>query len=163
MAPNKFEKHIKKQLEEREIQPSADAWNKIKDQLDPSPEANTKGYLWYGIAAGFIGVLLVSLLYFGSNKTAMEAKEQIVVTPNVMRQEQSSENNKEVKIDKDKPLIKGETKLGKTVEMVALKNPDTVKKNRHVVAENEIMIPKNDKIAQKLPEELIDVKIAEVW
>ncbi len=162
MVPNKFEKHIKKQFKEREIQPSANAWKKINDQLDPTPASNNNSYLQYGIAAGFIGVLFASFLYFNSNKTPASIKEQIVVTPNLDQEERVPENNLEIKIEENKPLVNSETKLNNTIERVVPIDQDEVKKNRPVLVENQSMVPKNEKITSNLPEKLIDVKIAEV-
>ena len=34
MAPIKFEEQLKEKLEQRTIQPSQDAWNKLNDRLD---------------------------------------------------------------------------------------------------------------------------------
>ena len=72
MAPNKFEEHIKKQLGEREIQPSAEAWKKISEQLEVSEKPKKRYYLWYGVAASFIGTVLVSTFYFNAEHQKME-------------------------------------------------------------------------------------------
>lgn len=81
MAPNKFEKHIKKELQEREIQPSANAWNKLSEKLDDdAPQHKKKGYLWYGIAASFIGLLIVSILYFNNEDSSNTLDVQVVDT-----------------------------------------------------------------------------------
>ncbi|TMM56221.1 hypothetical protein FEE95_16505 [Maribacter algarum] len=68
MAPNKFEKHMKKQLQEREIKPSANAWETLSERLDAvTPQSKRRNYFWYGIAASFIGFLIISIVYFNSN------------------------------------------------------------------------------------------------
>lgn len=83
MAPNKFEKHIKKSLQEREIRPSASAWDSISGQLEASEEPRSKSYYWYGIAASIIGLLLVSVWYFHAEKmidipqTVVEENQEI--------------------------------------------------------------------------------------
>ena len=67
MAPNKFEKHIKKQLQEREIQPSASAWDALSEKLDEgTAQTKKKVYFWYGIAASIVGVLILSVVYFNT-------------------------------------------------------------------------------------------------
>lgn len=79
MAPNKFEKHIKKQLEEREIAPSTDAWERLSERLDAAaPQSNKRNVLWYGIAASFIGILMLSVVYFSSGSPDNAADNQIV-------------------------------------------------------------------------------------
>ena len=81
MAPNKFEKHIKKELQEREIRPSTNAWEKLSKKLDDaSPQPKKKVHIWYGIAASFIGLLIVSVLYFNFEGTVNTTEVQIVDT-----------------------------------------------------------------------------------
>lgn len=81
MAPNKFEKHIKKQLEEREIRPSLKAWETLSEKIDAtSPQSKSKGYLWYGIAASVIGLMILSF-YFSSGSSSAESNIQIVDSP----------------------------------------------------------------------------------
>lgn len=63
MEPIKFEEHLREKLEAREIQPSKDAWSKLEAQLGEEKKRSTKGY-WWAIAAGFIGILMVSTLFF---------------------------------------------------------------------------------------------------
>ena len=78
MEPNKFEKHIKEQMQKREIQPSASAWEKISHQLEPTIEVKNTKFLWYSVAASFIGILIVSILFFQSNGMTSENDIQIV-------------------------------------------------------------------------------------
>ncbi len=63
MAPIKFEDHIRKQLQEREIQPSKDAWEKLNLQK-VQPSRKYRNATWYAIAASIIGVIVVSSLIF---------------------------------------------------------------------------------------------------
>lgn len=61
----KFEEHMKEKLDQRTIKPSDRAWEAIVSQLN-SPKGSSKrnSYLWYGIAAGFIGIIFISVIYF---------------------------------------------------------------------------------------------------
>ncbi|GAB5475830.1 MAG: hypothetical protein Mars2KO_39290 [Maribacter sp.] len=80
MAPNKFEKHIKKELENREIQPSSDAWLKLSDRLDDTSaeQPRKKGYLWYAVAACFIGLIVLSTIFFKGTAPVSEPAIQVV-------------------------------------------------------------------------------------
>lgn len=64
MAPIKFEEHIKDQLEERRIEPSAAGWERISGQLEMRQgKKKNKRVLWMSIAASFIiGVGLTAVL-----------------------------------------------------------------------------------------------------
>lgn len=77
MEPNKFEQHIKDQLNQRKIKPSEDAWQKIANQLGIKEKPKTKKYLWLGIAASFIGLLIVTTIYYDSDKKIKN--EEIIV------------------------------------------------------------------------------------
>lgn len=66
---DKFKNDIKHKFNQREIQPTDEAWGKITGELATSRTNKTKRlWLWSGIAAGFIGLLVIlSPLYFSTN------------------------------------------------------------------------------------------------
>lgn len=66
---DKFKNDIQHKFNQREIQPTDEAWGKITGELATSRTNKTKWlWLWSGIAAGFIGLLvLLSPLYFSTN------------------------------------------------------------------------------------------------
>lgn len=80
MEPNKFEKHIKEQMQEREIQPTASAWERVSERLEAVPATKSNKFLWYAVAASFIGILIVSTLFFQSEDKPLEGDVQIVDT-----------------------------------------------------------------------------------
>jgi len=81
MVPDKFEKHIKSQLSKRKISPSDNAWDKISGKLQKTESPKSKRFIWYSVAAAFIGVLLISSLYFNASEESIEPGIQIVETP----------------------------------------------------------------------------------
>ncbi|MDT7828097.1 hypothetical protein RQM65_05390 [Pricia sp. S334] len=64
MEPNKFEQQLKERLRSREIKPSEEAWGRISDQLEVSQTRTSPRFWKYGIAAGLIGILFLSVLFF---------------------------------------------------------------------------------------------------
>lgn len=62
----KLEKHVKKELETREIIPSKDAWEKISHQLEPEHKKGAGFSYKYAVAAGFIGLLIASLFFLNT-------------------------------------------------------------------------------------------------
>jgi len=69
MAPIKFEENMRVKLEKRTIQPSAKSWESLSQRLDKEEKkSNKKGFWWLGIAASAIGVLLVSNMFFNTEK-----------------------------------------------------------------------------------------------
>jgi len=81
MEPTKFENHIKNTLDKRKINPSEEAWHKIKEELGNDYMPEKRKYLRYGIAAGFIGFLLIAALFFWKDDKALEQEFQIVDKP----------------------------------------------------------------------------------
>lgn len=69
MAPIKFEDDIKDKLNKRTIIPSDGAWEKLAERLDADgSQKNKTSYWWIGMAASFLGILLVVTQFF-SNTT----------------------------------------------------------------------------------------------
>lgn len=64
MTLNKFDKQIRDTLKGREIKPSESAWEKVSEGLDLTEKPKGVRNYRYGIAAGFIGLLFISVLYF---------------------------------------------------------------------------------------------------
>ncbi|UJH68222.1 hypothetical protein [Allomuricauda sp. SCSIO 65647] len=76
---DKFEKHIKRKLQEREIKPSEAAWEKLEARLGPETSRPKRRYRWYAVAAVFVGVLFLSMFFFSSDGE-QTTKEEIVDT-----------------------------------------------------------------------------------
>lgn len=81
MEPDKFEKHIKSKLNEREISPSNNAWEKIATQLETTENQKSNAFFWYSVAAVFIGILIVTTFYFNAEDEPIDSEIQIVDTP----------------------------------------------------------------------------------
>jgi len=79
----KFEDNIREKLQEREIQPSSKAWKKLTTKLDSQQKRGNKKVLWYSIAAGFVGILIVTSLVFDNSSTKLE-KNKILVDDNTI-------------------------------------------------------------------------------
>jgi hypothetical protein len=81
MAPIKFEENIREKLQERELQPGKEAWNKLAVTLEKNPQKKNNRRLWMAVAAGFMGVLLVVSFLLNNNNAA--STQQIVVDDNI--------------------------------------------------------------------------------
>lgn len=80
MAPNKFENHIKKQLEDREMRPSSDAWLKLSNRLDETviEQPKRQNYFWYAVAACVVGLIILSAVFFNATPILSETNIQVV-------------------------------------------------------------------------------------
>lgn len=173
MEPNKFEKHIKREMRSREIKPSANAWERISEQLDHSPEAKNNKFLWYSVAASFIGILIISILFFQSENRLIENKVQIVNTdtneaideqdPKISKEQlngeiQILEKNKisstanEIQVSKEDLIEKTIKPKNNDANLIVL-NDDNVKK----VEVNELLETTDKSIELKIKEVLAQV------
>jgi len=80
MAKNNIEKKIREVLYERSITPSENAWSKIEDQLGSSSQTAKRGYWAYGIAAGFIGILFISIFFLTQPVAEVIPTQEVVKT-----------------------------------------------------------------------------------
>src|SRR5690606_40976112 len=93
MAPNKLEKYIKENLEERTLTPSPGAWDRLSNRLDA--EVHTKKrYLsvnaWLGIAASIVGIIWLAI-GFGNKDVNLETNPIIVDNPQPINVEKSTD------------------------------------------------------------------------
>lgn len=61
MEPNNIEKQIKEKLNQREIQPSANAWDRLDAMLSVEEQKPKRSYKWLSIAAVFVGFTLIGI------------------------------------------------------------------------------------------------------
>jgi len=129
MAPIKFENNIKEKLEERRLTPSDRTWAALQDKLDANTSKRSKKpFWWMGLAASFIGIILISTLFFD--------KEEVVNTPTEVVNEDVVDP---VKINVIKPI---ETITNQNKEVLA----NTTKTEKLIDKENSIV---NKKITKK--------------
>ncbi|WP_337300344.1 hypothetical protein [Sediminicola sp. 1XM1-17] len=116
----KFEEQMKDKLDRRKIEPSENAWEAIASQINTTKRpGRPNSIFWYGIAAGFIGVVLVSSIYImGRGKTATEV-DQVVDTENVQtssEKQQLSNRSTEQQGEKQDKNIREKNILGSIAE-----------------------------------------------
>ena len=63
MEPNKYDTDFRTKLNNREISPSADSWNKLDAMLSETPKKKKKSMIWLYIAASILGFLFVGNLF----------------------------------------------------------------------------------------------------
>lgn len=163
MEQNNFEKQLKEQLQGREIKPSEGAWNKISGQLEVAKTPKSKNFRWYGIAAGFIGILFVSVLYLTMRERSPDAGAQITdVEKNSIQLDPIPEIIQEQNIGEDTFIVDSKGQEEKSIQINGKHN--TNKPNKDVLVSSKDEERKVQKAAIPLnpSEESIDNKIAEV-
>ena len=88
MEPNNFEKDFRDKLNERKIEPSNKAWDRLDAMLSVAEEnkPKKKSKKWFYIAASFIGFLLVGTLFFNQNKRSVEIPENVVTEKELQKE-----------------------------------------------------------------------------
>jgi len=110
----KYEEQLKDKLEQRTIQPSSNAWQKLNDKLDANQtKKNNKGFWYLGIAASIIGILLITNVF---NSDDVNVIEPTVVDIDKTAPESNNANTKETS-----PIENKET-LFKDAEVLASEN-----------------------------------------
>ena len=140
MAPNKIEDHIREKMQEREIKPSAGAWEKLEARLDN--EDTQKGMsrnAWFAIAAGFIGILILASVFLNSGNDATSID---VVTEDVNSKEINSE------IENEMPQLGPQPEQSE--EAIAVEPTDSEEnKTEQKVEENRTFIAKSNEQKQE--------------
>jgi hypothetical protein len=86
MEPNKTENEFKKKLEQRTIQPSSMAWDRLDAMLSVAEKKKQKPKrTWMYIAASFLGFILIATVFINQNNTEGDVKNNespVVAAPN---------------------------------------------------------------------------------
>ena len=102
MELNKFEKDLKTKLDNREIQPSAQAWDRL-DAMLTIKERQKKKFPWLLIAASLIGIVFLMTILFKSNvlttnEIELQNKNSVVTNDTILSTEKKSVINKNTQI-----------------------------------------------------------------
>jgi len=177
MAPIKFENDLKDKLEQRKLQPSVSAWESLQGRLDTHQnKTNNKGYWWFAIAASFVGILIVSSVFFNKNQsdtiepTLVNTEEQQIPKANEKVVLPIKKETKVVvvnpKTEKGKPVSKKSLtkKASESNSQLQQKQKTLIKENtKIIVAQAETKTDTQEKAVkpfEKLSFE--DIKIQEV-
>lgn len=81
MGHNKIEDQIKEKLNSREIQPSAQAWDRLDAMLSVAEEKKTKrSFGWFFIAAGILVFVSAGIFFFTQNSLEINKDTTVVET-----------------------------------------------------------------------------------
>jgi len=89
MEPNKLENDFRNKLNQREIQPSEKAWDRLDAMLSVT-EKKKPNRTWMYVAASFLGFLLLGTLFFKQSEVEIEKTNVITYEENKNTQKESS-------------------------------------------------------------------------
>ena len=109
MGLNKLEKEFKSQLDQREINPSSAAWDRLDAMLTVGEEKKVKPiYNWIYIAASIIGFLAIGYVFLSNPAELVDVKRTEVVENNVAKPTNDSINKESqtpVQIQKESEVV----------------------------------------------------------
>jgi hypothetical protein len=177
MAPIKFENDLKDKLEQRKLQPSPDAWKNLQERLDANQNKNNnKGFWWFAIAASFVGILIISSMFFNKNQsdtiepTLVDTEQQQMPNANekfvLPIKKETRVVDESPKTIEDKPVNKMpfNKKSSESKSLLQQKQKALVKENtKAVVAQTETKINTKETAAKPIEKLSIEeIKIQEV-
>ena len=179
MAPFNLENNIREKLESRDLKPSPEAWKKLEAQLDKK-QPKKKLVLWYYAAASFVGLLILSSIFFSQinfveNQKLVDEKvnensveKQIDIIPEVSNEQIiASEDNLEVVKPKKKntdeqvkPIPpKSESKVDKQIRKSEALAEASEYKATQVLKEDVIVEDENRLIDENVSQVAASIKI----
>lgn len=155
MEPNNFEKDFREKLNQREIEPSNKAWDRLDAMLSVAEEKKpivqlqsrqTSKKRWMYIAASIVGFLLVGTFFFNQKKNTIEIpKDKVVVKEN------AREN------------VKKDTVVKPTLKVIDTNKSEVaiVEKgsNQNSVKEEKNLNPKSNNSIKKVPNQIAESSI----
>ena len=117
MEPNKIDNQIREKLNAREVQPSAQAWDRLDAMLAVSEEKKPKkGYGWFFVAASTILFFGLGFFLFNSNETTeINNSTPIVTTINEEIDSAKTTKINQISVEKEQPvLVQNEVNFSKT-------------------------------------------------
>lgn len=150
MAPIKFEDNIREKLEDREIEPSSDAWKKLSERLDENSKKKSNYTIWYAIAASIIGGL-IAVSVFSNRDDKLNENSTDFVDINTSEGEVINEN-----VPK---LVENISEEKKKVIVVA-EESNSIKINKEKDSGEEKLLPKKKKMVLKHKESEVSEAIA---
>ena len=157
MELNKLEKQFKEKLNNREINPSEAAWDRLDAMLSVEQKPKQK-FSWMYVAASFIGLLLVGTIFFNTKENEVEPEKNEVVIENtipkinsnteIIAPKKVSDFAKTILKEKTIPLVQTQKNTksqfvnqtiittGKFVENESQKQNEGIVSNRNLQSEN---------------------------
>ncbi len=163
MEVDKFEEHIKKHLNEREIRPSEGAWDILSAQLPEVAPKKKNPFFWYGVAAAFIGVLLVAALFFKSKRMPIKTEIEVVEAPRELNNDPKKEEVLVSPIkEKDNFAESDKEKLRKEDGPAAIPTKGVIDRETRFVLSEGVSSDGSSQTLDLKTEHLIAAKVAEL-
>ncbi|MFH6943942.1 hypothetical protein [Flavobacterium sp. FlaQc-50] len=168
MEPNNFEKDFREKLNQRKIEPSDKAWDRLDAMLNVAekeePVVRSRSFLALRkrglyIAASIVGFLLVGTFFFNQKKSVIETpvKNVVVVEENSPKDTIEKKNVLNVVLDKKEVVVSEKTAIqnaqhSKNTEKISNEKLSKITKNNEKqVAESSINNQQSQAVNQQIP------------
>ncbi|WP_159098268.1 hypothetical protein [Aquimarina sp. Aq78] len=145
---------MKEKLEQRAIKPSSDSWERLTTQLDSArkQKKESKKIQWYGIAAIFVGVLILTSILMNQNPVSEQDNTQFVDNNNEVIKNENTEvvenkNTQQKVIEKSNSKAFEENPISNNTVTSSLKKEKENLKKKNVTSE---IIMHEDKTVKKM-------------
>lgn len=148
MEPNNFEKDFRDKLNQRTIEPSDKAWDRLDAMLSvaENKEPKKKKNRWFYIAASIVGFLLVGTFVFNQKKNVSETPENNVVTRENSKKDSVKPTLNVVHPNKIEIAISEKASIQNSIKKGNNLNPKpnkTIKNENNLIAESSVIIKNN--------------------
>lgn len=135
MELNKYDTDFRTKLNDREITPSEDSWNKLDTMLSETPKKKKKPMIWLYIAASILGFLFVGnifMMQLGGDSDAIQVVNQdnsAITTPIEIPQEINSNQEEVVEVQggqQTKKVKESRNAIAKIVSPISTKSTKSV-------------------------------------
>lgn len=155
MEPNNFEKDFREKLNQRRIEPSDKAWDRLGAMLSVAENKKPKkDRKWLYVAASLVGFLLLGTFFFNQQNNQIIVPEEKVVLKEELPLDSNEEINSEIKSDNvvlknnaNKTVAINEPNLSQTQKAENKKEQATQVSiiNQSINQENKIIISEQSK------------------
>lgn len=152
MEPNNFEKDFRDKLNQRKIEPSNKAWDRLDAMLSVAEEQKPKKESkrkWFFVAASIVGFLLFSTLFFSKKGGFVEKQREDVVIQNSTEKDSIEKQNLQfIDSTQNEIVIAEKNSNQKTEKSITTKHSNNIttipEKNKvNQIAESSVINQKN--------------------
>lgn len=128
MELNNFEKQARQKLNQREVKPSINSWDRLDAMLNVEEKPKKKGFFWINIAASFIVLASIGYYFYNQNTIVEPIKEEQIIV--------EVENNLENREDKIESTAENHE--------VVVENNNLIKENKNSSIEKQQVVAISD-------------------
>lgn len=152
MEPNNFEKDFREKLNQRKIEPSDKAWDRLDAMLSIAEEKKPKKKnKWLYIAASIAAFLLVGTFFFNQKGNTIKIpKNTVVVEENIKKDSIENQNGittdsieKQIVTSEKESTQNRENSIKEEEKKLIQKSNKTIQNENNQIAESSIIIKKN--------------------